>query len=262
MTHIKNSLPFHRYLLVLLAFSLGGFSVYSQNSKSDISDNMFVSFVTSTYTDFVQTPVRMVRTVVATEPNPVDPNGPGIPVFDNVPNQSFGLSLFSIGIEPRYNFYQMSDDAALAVAAPISFGLYQVFPADQNLGGSESFGGIQIPVLAKIYLGSGSTYDSEKDFGLSFGFGFEYNKLGLFDFASDVDKEADGGWIMPVTSMGIHFWRGSMPMEINLKYGFGTATRYYVDKNGDPLRDEFGNLTSGLRKAYSFKLSFCYMLNY
>ena len=249
-------------LSLLIIAIIGAIGNTSAQRDTEVTDRIFVSFNTSTYTDFVTTPVRMVSTVVGVDPNPNDPSGPGIPVSAEVPYQSQGWSLFSIGIEPRFNLYEMSEEAAVAVSVPFSFGMHQVFPKSNDLGGSESFGGVQIPLLAKLYLGSGSTYDSEKNFGLSLGFGFEFNKLGLITIGQSDGEDGTTGWMMPVASLGIHFWRGTMPAEINLKYGFGGTEKYYIDKYGDPLKDDFGNLTSKSSRASSFKLSFGYLLNY
>jgi len=248
--------------LFLSLFVLNSSVVAVAQETDDFSDRFFMSFNTSTYTDFVKTPLRTVSAVVSTNPNPDDPFGPGLPVTADVPYQSWGWSLFSLGLEPRFNVYEMNKDAAVAISVPFSFGMYQVVPASSDVGGNEAFGGIQIPVIAKLYLGSSSTYDSEKDFGISLGFGMEYNKLGLVNVNGGSKNEGDNGWLMPVSSLGIHFWRGSMPMEINLKYGFGPSTDYFVNKFGDPLKDEFGNLTRSSAKASSIKLTFGYLLNY
>lgn len=253
-------------LILLLTLSIATIlsSSKSVNAQEevDFSERFFMSFNSSTYTDFVKSPIRTVSAVVANRPNPNDPFGPGIPVYAEVPYQSWGWSLFSLGLEPRFNVYEMNDEAALAISIPFSFGMYQVVPASNEVGGNEAFGGIQIPILAKLYLGSSSTYESEKDFGISLGIGMEFNKLGLVNVNGGEGGEGNGGWMMPVSSLGIHFWRGSMPMEINLKFGFGPRTDYFVNKFGDPLKDSFGNLTSGSSRASSFKLTFGYLLNY
>jgi hypothetical protein len=241
--------------LLILTFS-------SEAQTKDWQDRMFLSFNTSTYLDFVKSPIEMVETIIATAPNPNDPGGPGIPVLGNVPYQSIGWSLFSLGLEPRFNLYEMDQNASLAVSVPISFGLCQVVPASDALGGKEGFGSLQIPVMLKLYLGFGSTYESEKDFGLSLGMGMEYNKLGLISVSSESSSEGNKGWMMPAASLGIHFWRGTSPMEINLKYGFRSPESYYIDKYGEPLKDRFGNLTEGVTRANSFKVSIGYLLNY
>ena len=114
----------------------------------------------------------------------------------------------------------------------------------------------RFPLLFKAYFGSTSTYQSSEPIGVSLGAGLEYNKVGIFDFGSDSLNE-NRGWIMPTISGAFHFWRGNSPIEVNVKYGFGTEQQYRKNLHG-----EF--LTSGPRttKASSLKVSLVYLLDY
>ena len=60
---------------------------------------------------------------------------------------------------------------------------------------------------------------------------------------------------MQAVALGVHFYRGSAPMEVNLKYGFGPIQNQKIDNFGQPI---FGRRTT---RANSIKLSFTYLLD-
>jgi subtilisin family serine protease len=175
-----------------------------------------------------------------------------------------GISYLSVGIEPRYNIKEFSDDLALAVAAPATIGFAVVEAAGNEVNGASGLGNIQIPVLLKLYLGNGATYRTEKNMGLSLGAGLEYNRLPLlFQSNSSTDDIFRSGWIMPSFSAGLHIWRGNMPMEFNLKFGLGAQVGYSRDKNGEPIVDNNTlQQVERFSRAYSFKLTFVYPMSY
>lgn len=226
---------------------------FGRVSAQSVLDNFYLSFSSSLFLDIVQTPITYTSTYTGTMQGYVD-----------VPSQSFQLSQYSFGFEPRYNIQQLNDDAAIAVAVPFSFGIGYAVAANDNVRGvQQSFGSLQVPVLAKFYYGNSSTYVTEKDFGISFGGGLEYNKIGLI--GGDPDDKEDGlhkGFILPVMTLGVHFWRGSTPFEVNMKYGQTKVEEYRIDRNGNQLTDEAGNPITRTGKGSSFKLTFLYLLNY
>jgi len=228
-----------------------------QGNAQDAQDRFFMSFHSSTYLDFVSSPLRTELTWTGN----LDVNGDKI--FVDAPVQTFNLNIFSFGIEPRYNIREFDDNSAFAISAPLSLGLGQSGPINNKVLGISGIGSFQLPILAKLYIGSGSTYKSERDFGISFGGGLEYNQVGLLrmeEVSSSAPKNK--GWILPVATLGVHFWRGYNPMEINIKYGAGTVKEYYFDQYGNELRDDQDRVTQGKAKAYSFRLSISYLLNY
>jgi hypothetical protein len=230
--------------------------------KFDWEKNFYLSLSTATYLDVVRSPLRMVNVVTGYIPDINDPDI-NIPIWKEVPYQTVSWALFSIGLEPRINLKTFNENQAFAVSMPISIGVAQSAPARDDIRGTEGFGSFQIPLLAKMYFGHGSTYESEKDYGVSFGAGVEYNKVALLPNKFDEEtSEGNKGWIMPVFSLGIHFWRMSNPVEINLKYGAGTPKEYFVDGYGEALRDASQNLTSRTARSSTFKLSFVYLINY
>ncbi|MEY2924406.1 MAG: hypothetical protein RLZZ337_954 [Bacteroidota bacterium] len=229
----------------------------SANSKQEFKDKFYLGLVSSYYIDFVTTPLTSSKRYIG---DIVDPNDPTktIPNYGNVPSQTTYNSFFSMGLEPRYNLKDINENLSVAVALPLTIGFGQAFPANENVQGSFGFGSIQFPLMTKIYFGSGSTYASNEDFGLSAGFGMEFNKIGLFSpGATEEEQNALKPWVMPVASAGVHFWRGNTPMEVNVKYGFGPIEYYQTDKFGQPLLA--GTRTT---RASSIKLTFVYLMNY
>jgi hypothetical protein len=241
----------------ILSVTLLVFLGFNQGHTQDLNDRFFMAFHSSTYLDFVSSPLRTELTWSGN----VDVNGNRI--FVDAPVQSFNLNIFSFGIEPRFNIREFDDNSALAISAPISLGLGQSGPINNQVLGVSGIGAFQLPILAKLYMGSGSTYKSEKDFGISFGGGLEFNKIGILRMEEVTSSmPANRGWVIPVATLGVHFWRGYNPMEINIKYGAGKIKEYYFDQFGNELTDDQGRVTQGEAKAYSFRLSISYLLNY
>lgn len=249
---------------VLLCLSFSGYgqeSMITGGTKSaSKSERFFIAVTSSTYLDIVTSKVEMVPTFTGYDFDPI--SGQSVPRYDNVPYQSRCWSIVSIGLEPRYNLYEMDDNSALAVSVPISFGLGMTNPANFEVRGMEGIGSMQIPLLLKLYVGNHSTFNTKKDFGISIGGGFEYNKVGLIDVSGDPEPVNNKGWIMPVGTMGIHFWRGIYPFEINVKYGVSSFQEYSVDGDGNPIQNEAGAYISRKARASSFKITFVSLMNY
>ena len=253
---------FIKPIIACIALILSNLTFAQKNTKSEVwEENFFLAFNTSSYLDIIKSPLRKVEVVVG---NDIDPNDPNkvIPRYSKVPSQSATINFFSMGLEPRYNFKQISDDAAFALSIPMSIGIGATSSTDETVLGTNGFGSIQIPVMCKFYLGNGSTYKSEKNYGISVGGGMEYDKLGLLNISGETQKGDNRGFVLPVASFGVHFWRNNSPVEVNLKYGHGAITEYDIDRYGNYLRDEFGNLISRNARSSSFRISFVTLLNY
>ncbi len=235
----------------------------SNAQTSDFNDDFFLSFHMSSYVDAIWSPLRMQN---APTGNTIIVDGQMVPEYRDIPTQSFGLNVFSFGFEPRYNIYQIDENSALALASPISIGLGQVSapPSEIQVGAVEGFGTIQIPLLAKMYVGTGATYETEKDYGVSLGFGLEYNKLGLIrlDNVNEPGAAENKGFVLPIASLGFHFWRGYSPVEINVKYGHGRINEFYVNRFGDPIITGNGITSKGTARSRSIRFSVAYLLNY
>lgn len=246
-----------RKIVFLLSVFVWTYESYAQLSEEH-QERFFFNTVYSPFLDFVNSPVYLQNTPVEWDANrnPIR--------FEQVPSQILGISYLSVGIEPRYNLKEWNDNLALAVSMPATIGFAIVGASGNEVTGASGIGNLQIPLLLKVYLGNGSTYRTEKNIGFSMGAGFEYNKLPLlFQSNSSSDEVFRSGWVMPAVSTGLHIWRGNMPMEFNLKFGFGRLKAYSRDKNGEPIIDD-ATLQSIERfsRAYSFKLTFVYPMSY
>ena len=241
-------------LIIFLLFS-SLFSIAQENQSKTFENRFFLGLATSFYVDFATTPLtsrpEYVGKVVIDSVTTAD-------VYEDVPYQTSYVSYFSMGLEPRINIKEFGDNMAIAIAAPMTIGFGQAFPANDEVNGSYGFGSVQIPLMAKFHLGLGSTYASNEDFGLNIGAGVEMNKIGLINPGSSFEeREATKAWVMPTIAGGVHFWRGGSPMEVNVKYGFGRVQSYTVDKFGNKLSG-FGRET----RASSLKLTLIYLMNY
>lgn len=246
-----------RKISIFALLLLAGVAAKAQNNTpdSDFRDRFFLGVNTSYYLDIVTTPLRITTSPTGNEIYDTATNQ-FYPEVADLPNQTTYITFFSFGLEPRYNIKEFTENLALAVSAPASVGFGVAEPANEDVKGVTGYGSFQIPVLVKLYLGSGSTYESNEDFGISAGGGFELNKVALINNSGE-DPSTAKAWIMPTVSGGIHFWRGSSPMEVNVKYGFGRLQEYSVDRYNRRLLS--GSRTT---RASSFKLSFTYLLNY
>ncbi|MBT8327995.1 MAG: hypothetical protein KJP21_09755 [Bacteroidia bacterium] len=243
-------------LLFILSFGvLANAQVLETNSGKSLSDRFFLGLASSFYVDFATTPLSSTQEYVG---KVVIDSVTTADVYEDVPYQTTYISYFSMGLEPRLNIKEFGDNMAFAISAPVTLGFGQAFPSNEDVNGSYGFGSIQVPLLAKFYVGTGSTYESNEDFGLNIGGGIEMNKIGLINpGSSQEERDASKAWFMPTVCGGVHFWRGSTPMEVNVKYGFGALQTYTHDKFGTKLSGN-GRQT----RANSIKLTLIYLMNY
>lgn len=248
-------------IVIISLFQIIGLFAFAQEEKTKWEDNFYIGFSSSTYLDIVKSPLTFADRIVGNDPDPNDPNKV-IPRYRKVPYQSMIWNLFSIGIEPRYNIKVVSNDAALAVSIPFSLGIGSSTAAMEDIGGIEGFGSFQAPLMLKYYMGNGSTYNCEKEYGISFGAGIEYNKVGMLGVPNMDDNAPNRGFVLPVASLGMTMWRNNMPFEINLKYGHGSIEEYDVDFNGNPLTNAGGFPVSRKTRSSSFKVTFVRLVNF
>lgn len=217
---------------------------------SNIRKHFFLGISNSFYIDYASTPLREIDVIYT---NPDESKR-----IEKGSAQSTYQAFYSIGLDLRLNLAEPTDEFALALSSPVGIGFGQSFSPNEDVAGAQGFGNIQIPLMLRGYYGAHSTYQSSTDFGLSLGAGLEFNKIGIVSFESDEQiRDINKPWVMPVAIIGAHFYRGSAPMEVSLKYGFGGLTEYFVDENGSPLTG-----ISQTTRASSLKLNFTYLLNY
>jgi hypothetical protein len=250
-----------RYLIaftLLFSIFLGFGQVYDNeddeenkeyDTKSDFFDykkRLYLGLNNSFYVDFITSPVGTFQIEYA------EPGG-GVR-YEDAAVQSRYLSYFTIGIEPRYNLVDFKKNLALAMSAQIAAGFGSTYAASEYAASAEGFGNFQIPVMLRLYYGASATHAAQDDFGVNIGAGYELNKIGVLNFGEDRNPDLNRAWIMPAVALGVHFYRGSSPMEVNLKYGFGPIQNQKIDNFGNEIP---GHTT----RANSIKLSFTYLLD-
>jgi len=254
MNKIIFSLAF--LFLIVPAISAQDEETPVESPKSSWSDKFFLAFTASTYTDLIISPLKYHYAPTG------NTNQSGNPTSANIPFQSIQYNIISLGIEPRYNLKEFDDNTALTVASPISFGIGTTGPVDDiKVQGVRGFGSIQIPIIMKLFLGNGSTYRTQKDFGFNIGGGLEFNKIGLINLSGETNQ-FNSPFVMPCITTGVVLMRGDTPMEINFKYGFSQFKTQDTNGQGDLLLDNFGVPTERKVRGQTLKLSFVYLMNY
>ncbi len=244
------------FLLWFLPFGLAqekGNESDTKSNKGETAKKFFISIYTSTYLDFIISPLTIHYTATGN----FDINGN--PTFKDIPYQTQELNIVSLGIEPRYNLKEFDENSALSISAPISFGIGNSFSAASDnliVRGINGFGSLQVPLLLKLTVGNSSTYTTQKDYGFSAGIGAELNKIGLINLTSEPNG-FNKAFVLPCFSAGFTFMRNEGPMEINFKYAFGSIKIQEIDGQGRSLL-----LAQRTTRAQTLKLSWVYLLSY
>lgn len=224
----------------------------SKSGKSDFEKKFFMAVTTSTYTDILITPLKYHWDFTG------NTDALGNKKYDFIPYQSIQTNIVSIGFEPRYNIKEFDDNNSFSVSIPFSFGIGSSYSAagdDLKVKGAEGFGSIQFPILFKINTGNGATYKTQKDFGLNFGAGIEFSKVGIINMSAS-SNPFNKFFTLPCATLGLVMMRGDSPMEINLKYAAGKTVTQTTDTQGLILNQ------NRITRAQTLKLSFIYLLNY
>ncbi|HBN03267.1 MAG TPA: hypothetical protein DD396_04415 [Bacteroidetes bacterium] len=221
-------------------------SDFIQTEFTDWKSRTYLSISSSFLIDYITSPLAYYN------PRETQPSFK----YSRAATQSSTTSLYSLGFEARYNILDIQENLAFALSAPVAFGFSTVFASAPEVRGGSGFGTLQIPVLARVYFGAGSTFFATDDFGINIGAGYEFNKLGVFNFSNEPQsKGINKAWLMPAITGGVSFVRGISPVEVNLKYGFGPIQPQDIDGEGNRLTSK------RTTRATSLKLSLVYPLN-
>ena len=224
----------------------------SESEKStsilDWKSRLHTGISSSFFVDFITSPLSYVDIEY------IDPGN--ITRIEEGAVQTTYASIYTIGFVPRYNLYELKNNLAIAVSAPIAVGFGNAIPASESVIGGNGFGNFQLPIFLNMFYGAESTYDAQDQIGINVGLGYEFNKIGLLGFSSSANSEQiNKAWIMPAITAGAQFYRGLSPMEVNVKYGFGEIKDQRVDQFGYPLLNG-----KRVTRASSIKLSVIYFL--
>jgi hypothetical protein len=250
---------FYTVILVLISF-YGYGQVYDnvdeienstnlpQKSSSilDWKSRLHTGLSSSFFVDFITSPLSYID-IVYTDPG-------NIKRIEKGAVQTTYTSFYTIGFVPRYNVYEIKNNLALAVSAPIAIGFGNAIPASESVNGGSGFGNLQLPIFLNIFYGAESTYNAQDQIGFNLGYGIEFNKIGLLSFSSSPQNEnMNKSWVMPAFTAGAQFYRGLSPMEVNVKFGYGGIENQRVDQYGNPLLNG-----KRITRASSIKLSVIY----
>jgi hypothetical protein len=217
----------------------------------DYQNRLFLGISSTFFVDFITGPLTYGEIITKKVINNVPTD-----VADPIAQQTGYQAFYSLGITPRYNIKEITNNAAIALSSPMSFGFGNSGPANQDVNGTQGFGNLQLPILLNLYYGAEATNRTEVDFGISFGAGLEVNKIGVINLGNiGGEQPANKAWVMPAIQAGAQFYRGYSPVEVNIKYGFGKLQEQFIDQFGNRLLDG-----KKLTRASSLKLSITYLL--
>ena len=255
---VRLQIGFFLILLTTIGFSQEYDNVDEEDNQplnSKISSSIFdwksrlhTGVSSSFFIDFITSPLSHVD-VEYTDPG-------NIVRIEQGAVQTTYASYYTIGFVPRYNIYELKNNLALAISAPISIGFGNATRASETVIGASGFGNFQLPLFFNVFYGAESTYDAQDHIGFNVGYGFEFNKIGLLNFSSlSQNENINKSWVMPAFTAGAQFYRGLSPMEVNVKFGYGKIENQLVDQYGNPLLDG-----KRITRASSIKLSVIYFL--
>lgn len=130
----------------------------------------------------------------------------------------------------RVNLFSMNDENAISLLVVPSFGYGIIKIQFDNIMKANIYyapmamGTFTLPAFLSYEYGAGSTNNTVADNGFALRAGVEFVKSGLLE----PEPEAyHSSFIQPAFSAAYRFWtKSNYLMEINLKYGFGSASSY------------------------------------
>gem|GEM_PF-1691303 len=106
----------------------------------------------------------------------------------------------------RYNLIEIKDNVSIGLDPSLVLGLH--FGSFSNPGTtSKGYGNLQLPVLGSFNFGAGSTYDTEKNFGIGIAGGFTLHYAPLIG-GGDVEG-LNRLRIGPSVKLAIRFWKSN-----------------------------------------------------
>lgn len=113
----------------------------------------------------------------------------------------------AIMYSPRLNLLNLNDAASLSVGTHL--GVWLAFNSRE--GGAAAF---DLPIVAEINFGTGSTPDADASFGGFAGLGLGFNTMGSNAAFGAVTNNAFG----PVVNGGVRLFLGEMPVGARVSY--------------------------------------------
>lgn len=144
--------------------------------------------------------------------------------FGNVELKQFDFGFFDFGISYgfRYNIVDISDDFAIGFDLNPEIGFYS---GELDQFSNDGLLGIHIPAFISLNFGVGSTYDSDKNIGVSIKPGVQLMMGPLVGIESSTDFKKTA--LVPVLQLSGRFWKRSTNKlrEIFIKVGSKPASR-------------------------------------
>lgn len=109
---------------------------------------------------------------------------------------------------PRANLLQLGSEATVSLGTHLGFGF------NYNTAGTDNYFGYELPLLAEINLGCGSSPDSDVGFGGFLGLGYGVNKMGASNSIGSVHNEASGIYV----NGGIRAIINDQPLGLRVSY--------------------------------------------
>ena len=244
-------------LWLILIFDQNCFSQSdSKNNSSEksVTEKTFHALGTSVYLDIFNGPIREKKNTIT------DPFGNTSTNFDYT--RVTGYSYFTLIYHYRYNIREMGNDAAFAISAMPSLGLFagQSIPVSNYGSIPVSLSGcLNAPVMAGLHFGAAATNTSTGTMGFFLGAGYEYNMAPMFFARTALNKDIQTKWLNPCVAIGFRYEGNSSfgnLQEVNLKFGFGLVGRDIKSPNN------LGGSSFVFSAPATIRLSYFTYLNY
>ncbi len=172
-----------------------------KGKESSFADGIFHSYGLSSYLDIIYGPLTTYEDAFG----------------DTQFIQPYGTSYFTGAYRGRYNLAEISDNIALSTSLTPALG-FAFF--EQGLLH------LNLPAQVNAEIGALSTRNTDADFGVVAGAGYELNIAPIIvnNVSLPAGERLKTVWLQKSFSLGFRFRRGSHIMEVNLKYGEGPGT--------------------------------------
>ncbi|MDG1433904.1 MAG: hypothetical protein P8M17_01455 [Saprospiraceae bacterium] len=149
-------------------------------------------------------------------------------LFDRY-DQVFGYAA-GLNYSLRYSIFELNDNNSfgIGIIPAIELGIYGFIERD-DIG----LGGINLPIELSFNTGAGSTYNSNKEFGIAIKGGIDMNFLPIFMSKEGSLRDFNQFYVDPYVSLSGRFFgkRGTALRDVFLRFSFLSQTEGVTDED-------------------------------